>query len=196
MFSYKSQYSPHKNPVQTDFEREPSNQRKIISLLIEKGAAINTKNIKNITPLDLASEISLGGLHGDERRTLVSARYNLFSCKENMTMALKGLLLNNQIGYLWHPLLIISFAYRIKRLGGNIQYRDPNDDASLVHLVYKNHSYFGVKYLVEEEGLSPKLKDRHGTSPILCMGCPDNCTSRKFNCKKLHQYLMNKVNIP
>lgn len=194
MFSYNSQHSPHKNQVQTNIEREPSNQHKIISLLIEKGAAIDAKNYKNITPLDLALEISLGGLDEDERRTLVSARYNLFSCKENMTMALKGLLLNNQIGYLWHPSLIISFAYQLKRLGGNIQYRDPNDDASLVHLASKNHSYFGVKYLVEEEGLSPKLKDREDRSPILYMRCPDNCT--KFNCKKLRQYLMNKVSIP
>lgn len=170
---------------------EPINQHKIIAYLIQKKAKINISNNQGFTPLDLAIDVCLGGLRGEQYRTLENAKKKLFDDRKLMTIALKGLLLNQKLGDLWHPSLIESFAKAISRFVGNVNVKERLDEISLLHFAAKYHSYFGVKFLTEKANLSPTITDKNERTPIDYMNCNSEC--QIYNCKEIKKYLSKKT---
>lgn len=171
-------------------EPEPNNQHKIIKFLIDKEAKISIPNDKGITPLDLAIDVCLGGLRGKDLEALKSAKNKLFEDSNLMTIALKGLLLNPILGDSWHPSLIFSFAGAIIKEGGNINITARAEKVTLLHLAARYHSYFGVKFLVENPKFSPIAKDCMIRDALEYMDCASNCY--KYNCTKIREYLFSK----
>lgn len=179
------------NPFVQNFEREPNNHHKIVSLLLDNGAQISQENNKGVTPLHLAIDICLEGLNKKERSSLKKNIYHLFKEKEHLTLALKGLLCNPNIGYKWHPSLILSFADAIRKNGGDVYWRNKTDKSTLLHLAARKHSLYGVKYLIEKANISANLVDGFNNTPLKFMFCTDNCS--KLNCSKIRKYLLEKA---
>lgn len=168
---------------------EPNNQHKILSFLIEHGASIAIPNNNFVTPMDLAIQLCVDGLTDkDELKKLEKAQTKLFSKPEYMTLALKGLLLNTNLGYTCHPKLVKSFANAIRDHCGDIHQKHFSDDASLLHLAARRHSYFGVEYITESNAFSAKILDKFNRNALEYMNCSaSDC--KMLNCKKIRDHL-------